>query len=122
MQYSHEERIVSCKECETEFEVNRIGQAFCSRRCRNRYNNRRHKLSKEGTIAIDKVLHRNREILAQRVGEQVAIDELKAAGFSFTYFTSIVKRDNVNYHFCYEYIYQFTSKQEVMIYQSSKNN
>lgn len=118
----HEERIVMCKECQAEFEVARLGQSFCSRRCRNRFNNRKNKVLKKDTATIDKILHRNRELLSKRVGMELSIAEMEKAGFNFNYFTSIVRKDGKAYHFCYEYIYLFTKDEFVKIFLSNQSN
>ena len=111
------ERVAICKECEEAFIVNRLGQLYCSKSCRNRANNRIVKLSKSATEKIDKILHRNRLILSQQIGKKLTIKALKSIGFNFSHITGIRKKEGKTYFFCYEFFYRLGRDQEVYIFQ-----
>lgn len=102
-----ENRQHTCQECETEFEVNRLKQKFCTRKCRNRFNNRIVRQDKQFTTRIDNILHQNRKILAANIGKQILISDLKSQGFNFKYFTDINKQDGMDFFNCYNYYYSY---------------
>lgn len=102
-----ENRQQICQECEYEFEVTRLDQKFCTRKCRNRFNNRIVRQDKEFTKRVDNILHQNRKILAKYVGKRVPINDLKLQGFNFKYFTDINKHDEIDFFNCYNYYYSY---------------
>ena len=102
--------------------VGRMDKKFCSVKCKNDYNYHQRRNTKTATKAIDKILHRNREILEQVMQSQkkkkLMIDrlELERWGFNFNYITGIYKNSQGKlYHYVYDYAWMEFSKQEVMI-------
>ncbi len=95
----------NCTNCQTEFE-GRSNQRFCSTRCKNEYNNARHRASSQVTKPIDDILHRNHRILTEILEEQsqamVTQAELAMKGFQFGYVTGIATKERPNDLFlCY---------------------
>ena len=57
-----------CKICKQEF-VGRLDKIFCSINCKNVYNTSLSRVTKNATVSIDKILHRNRSILLEIMGK-----------------------------------------------------
>ena len=94
-----------CPECGDKI-VGRIDKKFCSDGCRNTYNNRKNKDSKNLIRNINNRLRKNWRILEKLNPEQKANttrDKLISYGFDFNYFTSIytTKAGKV-YYFVYD--------------------
>jgi len=94
-----------CPECETKI-VGRIDKKFCSDACRNSYNNRFNKDTKNLIRNTNNRLRKNYRILEALNPDQktkVARGKLIEKGFDFNYFTSIytTKKGTV-YYFVYD--------------------
>lgn len=100
-----ENRIQTCHECQIEFEVVRLDQKFCTRKCRNRFNNRLVRQETAFTKRVDKILHKNRKLLAEFVNQKINITDLESYGFNFSYLTKLKKKNELDVFFCYEYYY-----------------
>lgn len=109
-----------CLHCTIEFR-GRSDKKFCSTRCKNNYNYTARKSVKKITITIDKILHRNYEILRTIMGEQrkkMMIErlELEKMGFSFNYITGIYTNSKGKvYHYVYDFAWMQFSTQQIMI-------
>ena len=93
-----------CLECE-EVLKGRVDKKFCSDYCRNAYNNRVNKDSKNLIRNINNRLRKNYKILSELniTGKtKVTRTKLYDQGFDFNFFTSIYKTKTVNTYF---YIY-----------------
>ncbi len=80
----------TCLECDIKI-VGRIDKKFCSDGCRNSYNNKFNKDSKNLIRTINNRLRKNWRILEQLNPNQktkIARDKLIEQGFDFKYFTS----------------------------------
>jgi len=99
----------TCPECGQSFKATRIDQRYCCRKCLNSHKNRTARLKRKKVVPIDKILHRNREILKELMGKVkdgiIAKDELIFRDFNFTYHTHTLqdKKAGVSYFFVYEY-------------------
>lgn len=102
------EEIRKCLECNDTLR-GRVDQKFCSDSCRNAYNNKKRIVHKKVIRDIDKILHKNRNIL-----EKLCLYEktttvklaLKSEGYDFNYHTnSFETKSGKKYYFCYDYGY-----------------
>lgn len=94
-----------CLECGEEI-AGRQDKRFCSDNCRSTYNYRLNSDSTNFVRNINRILLRNRRILAElNTGGKTRVhrDKLLEHGFRFGYFTNefVTKSGNV-YRFCYE--------------------
>ena len=97
--------IKNCKHCNAEFKPTRWDKKYCSDKCKNTYNNRTKSEAYHITKAINKILWRNRMILRsfQEQG-QAYLNQLKRAGFDFSYMTHQYKSDEENpVYFYYDF-------------------
>ncbi|MFZ5973290.1 MAG: hypothetical protein ACOYXA_17030 [Bacteroidota bacterium] len=94
-----------CLECGDKI-TGRIDKKFCSDQCRISYNNRLHTETTRYERNVNKVLKKNRRVLASLnvTGKsKVPGSKLKEKGFDFSYFTNLYKtKEGSVYHFCYE--------------------
>ncbi|RMG77100.1 MAG: hypothetical protein D6714_20300, partial [Bacteroidetes bacterium] len=94
-----------CLECGEMF-TGRADKKFCTRDCRNAYNNRLNSDATNFMRNINNILRKNRRILAGLNPEgkaKVHRDKLLDEGFKFSYFTHIYRtRKGKEYRFCYE--------------------
>jgi hypothetical protein len=100
---SQEKRL--CLECGEPFN-GRMDKKFCSDLCRISFNNRINNEDIQYVRSINNILRRNRRILMSLnpTGKnKVTLENLKAKGFDFQYFTSTYKtREGARYFYCYE--------------------
>lgn len=87
----------------------RADKKYCSAECRNGYHNHHASRNDAFMRQVNKVLRKNRRILAELAPEgkaNVRVDRLVDRGFSFKYFTHLrVTKEGREYRFCYEYGY-----------------
>ena len=104
-----------CKQCEKKM-FGRSDKKFCSRECRNEYNNARYRREQESMIDINKRLKKNRNILKRLNPDGKMVlpsDVLLKAGFDFEFFTSIyTTKSGREYRFCYEYGYYYDEEKD----------
>lgn len=97
-----------CAECETVLH-GRSDQKFCSRGCRNLYNNRHNSSQGKLVRKINNSLKRNRQILSHLNPNgkiRIPMKKLRNEGFNFDFFTSIyTTQEGRQYFFCYEHGY-----------------
>ena len=100
------EEIRKCLECSEPLR-GRIDQKFCNDSCRNAYNNKKRHEHKNLIRKIDKILHKNRNILTKLCQFEKTTTvklALKSEGFDFNYHTNIFETKNGKiYYFCYDY-------------------
>ena len=109
-----------CKLCSSGF-IGRKGKVFCSVKCKTYY----HRTLINKTILVsklaDKILHRNRSILYEILGDQTKQKKIKRKlldlkKFNWHYMTSI--HTNIKgklLHYVYDYSWMIFSDQEVLI-------
>ena len=94
-----------CLEC-GEFFMGRSDKKFCSDYCRNAYNNKVNKDSKNLIRNINNRLRKNWRILEELNPKgkcKIPKQRLDAKGFDFNYHTSIyVTKTGNTYYFCYD--------------------
>lgn len=105
-----------CLSCSKEL-TGRIDKKFCDTYCRNQFHNR-NKEKYEYTIKeINKLLRKNRSILAYFCpsGKTTIRKEIaEEMGYDFSYFTNVIKFKSQNYFFCYDYgFYPFTDAHKI---------
>jgi len=94
-----------CLECGDPFQ-GRSDKKFCADQCRTAYYNRQNADSTNYMRNINRILRKNRKILADlnpngkfKVGKTKMLD----LGFNFSYFTNVYKtKTGKVYYFCYE--------------------
>jgi len=84
----------------------RSDQKFCSDQCRNTYNNRKFGDANNLIRQINRILKKNRAILAElNPGDKTTLFgvEMVKAGFNFDYYTNtLTTRAGRTYYFCYD--------------------
>ena len=98
-----------CLHCEKEL-LGRADKKFCDKQCRNDYNNTTNSLSNNYIRKVNRIIKKNRNILAELCPTDKSIKvtqkELAKQGFSFEYFTNTyTTKAEKTYFFCYEYGY-----------------
>lgn len=97
-----------CLDCGTSL-LGRSDKKFCGDMCRNSWNNRIYSSQGLTIRKINRILTKNRLILAGLVPEEKAKVNratLARLGFNFHYFTNTsVTRTGNTYYFCYEFGY-----------------
>jgi len=94
-----------CPECGDSFK-GRSDKKFCSDSCRNAFNNRFNKDSTNLMRKINRILRKNRSILAKlnpKGKSKTSKKTLLLQGFDFNYHTNTyVTKNGKTYFFCYE--------------------
>lgn len=95
----------SCPECGDKI-IGRADKKFCSDACRNSYNNRINKDSKNLVRNVNNKLRKNYRILEELNPEEktrTLKSKLMDSGFDFNYFTSIYNtKAGTTYYFVYD--------------------
>jgi predicted nucleic acid-binding Zn ribbon protein len=94
-----------CVECGRAF-VGRADKRFCSDQCRTSYNNRLNSDSSNYMRSVNRVLRKNRKILAElnpNGKAKVHRKKMTALGFNFSFYTNIyTTKAGKRYIFCYD--------------------
>lgn len=97
-----------CLHCGDEV-IGRSDKRFCCTDCRTQYNNAVNRNANLFVSKINRILKRNRRILAEMCPNgksRTTREKLLTAGFNFNYFTNEYNTKSGNlYKFCYEYGY-----------------
>lgn len=111
----------ACKHCGTKMK-GRADKQFCNYTCKNAYNYEQKQQGNPAIKAIDKILHKNHDIMVQ-----IFKDEkrkyfkmpkliLSKMGFDFSYHTGIyLNSKGKTYHYVYDYAWMEFSNQEIMV-------
>ena len=86
---TYQDRTSTCAECKSSFEMVRLDQRFCRRKCRNTFNNRNHRTENQNTKSIDAILHSNRKILEELNSGTSTKEQLLKKGFNFRHITEV---------------------------------
>lgn len=107
-----------CLECGEKL-VGRIDKKFCSDYCRNVYNNRIAGQSNNYIRKINRVLKKNRKILAdnfQFSRKKLSRKDMLEQGFNFNYFTySYITKEKKIYYYNYDYGYLILNEKYILI-------
>lgn len=103
----------------------RADKKFCDNQCRNEYNNTQNSTSNNYIRKVNRIIKKNRSILAELCPTDKSIKvtkkELSKLGFSFEYFTNTyTTKAEKTYHFCYEYGYLDLGKDYFALVYNSK--
>ncbi len=99
----------------------RADKKYCSLSCKNAFNATQRRQTRSVTRDVDRILHRNHEILQTIMGEKrkkmmIARLELTKMGFHFDYLTGIyTNRQGKTYHNVYDFAWMEFSNQEILI-------
>lgn len=104
---TNQDRTSTCAECKSSFEMVRLDQRFCRRKCRNTFNNRNHRVENQNTKKIDAILHSNRKILEELNSDTSTKEQLLKKGFNFRYITEVFTESRVTYFGCYDFCYSY---------------
>lgn len=92
--------ITNCKCCNSEFQMRRSDQKFCSNKCRSRFNNQNRLRNKPIIKETHKILLNDYRIFLHILGndQEAFLEKQKARilGFSGTYCTRLENLDGVN--------------------------
>lgn len=117
----------TCRTCEKPV-VGRSDKCFCSPGCKNFHHSERRKNSRDSVHEIDSLLHRNREILANLLGdnqkEMIDRQVLVKAGFEFDFMTNVYwNRALEMYRIVYDFAWMdFTDQRVVIVRKSEKTD
>lgn len=108
----------NCLDCGNAI-IGRADKKFCDDACRSNYNNRKNGENDFALREINRILKKNRNILArlnpngtQKVGRQ----KLRDAGFNFKYHTHAYRNGSgKQYTYCYEYGYLELDKENLLV-------
>jgi hypothetical protein len=101
--------------------VGRSDKKYCSIKCKSNYHRKLSEVTNIATQRIDKILHRNRSILLEVMGEnklqtKISIDVLEKKKFSFNYITKYyINSKGKTYHHVYDFSWMTFSDNEVLI-------
>lgn len=116
----------NCKHCGKKMK-GRSDKQYCDVTCKNAYNYQKKSSSSDAVKTIDKILHKNYEVM-----EQIFQNEtrkyfkmpkiiLSKMGFNFTYYTgTYLNSEKKTYHYIYDYAWMEFSLQEVMVVRGKK--
>ena len=110
-----------CKYCKNPILNGRSDKLFCSVNCKNNYHHQLRKKTNIVAVYIDEILHRNRSILYELMGDKtrklkIAKLTLAKKKFQFDYHTHItVNSRGKTYHNLYDYAWMSFSDDEVLI-------
>ena len=114
-----------CKWCEAPVRGRR-DKIFCSAECKAAYHYELKHQSKDAASNIDKILHRNRAILFEIMGElstqrKTLKSELDQKKFNYSHITGYhINSKGKMVHHVYDFSYMIFSDQGVMIYRRKK--
>ncbi len=109
-----------CKICQKILKGRR-DKIFCSTSCKNEYHSNILREATAATAQIDKILHRNRHILLELLGNdgnkrRIHRSELDKKKFNYQYHTHLyVNSNEKTYYYIYEMGWMEFSNQEVLI-------
>jgi len=118
--------IKKCKYCKKPILSGRSDKLFCDVNCKNSYHHQLRKKTNIVAIYIDEILHRNRSILYELMGDrsrQLKIAKLTLAKkkFQFDYHTHItVNSRGKTYHNIYDFAWMSFSDDEILIVRNIK--
>ena len=114
-----------CLECGHKL-IGRIDKKFCNDYCRNAYNNKKNRASKNIIRNTNNLLRKNYRILEKINSNQktkTTKDNLLRKGFNFNYFTSIYTTKTGNtYYFVYDQGYLLLGDTYVAIVKRDSND
>lgn len=114
-----------CKKCRKEIKFGRSDKVFCSIKCKNNYHKELRKKTNEIAITIDEILHRNRSILYEFLGDnrmQIKLSRalLAKKKFHFKYHTHFhINKQGKTYFWVYDYAWMEFSNDSVLIIRKS---
>lgn len=110
-----------CKKCRKEIKFGRSDKIFCSIKCKNNYHKELRKKTNKVAMEIDEILHRNRSILYELMGDfnkQLTVKRivLEKKKFRFKYHThSHINKQNKIYYYVYDFAWMSFSSDKVLI-------
>jgi hypothetical protein len=110
-----------CKQCHKKILVGRSDKIFCSIKCKNFYHKELRKKTNKVAIEIDEILHRNRSILYELLGDskkQLTINRvvLEMKKFRFKYHTHYhINKQGKTYFWVYDFAWMEFSNDAVLV-------
>ncbi|MDX1407876.1 MAG: hypothetical protein R3330_07075 [Saprospiraceae bacterium] len=118
-------RLTECLVCGAPLRGRR-DKKYCSLSCKNAYHTRRRIEQQPVVATIDRLLHRNREILVELWEEAqnrkfiVPRSRLQRKGFKFRHFTSTyVNKAGKLYHYVYDFSWMAFSSGDILVVKRS---
>ena len=112
--------IRTCKLCDTPFSGRR-DKIFCSAGCKSDYHHGLMAAANQIAVPTDKILHRNRSILFEVMGQnkhqkKVTRDALAKKNFRFEYMTGMYENaQGKRYHLVYDFAWMAFKTGEVLV-------
>ena len=115
-----------CKMCKSPIK-GRSDKVFCSLNCKNEYHIKLRQVTHKATLAIDKILHRNRSILLEVMGKnqwqkkinRLILDKKK---FNFNHVTGYyINSKGKTYNYVYDFSWMVFSHKEILINRRKTN-
>lgn len=105
----------------------RTDKKFCNDNCRNTFHNKTKRTENNLIRNIKAILHGNRRILSEILGDKstctVHRAELVSKGFHFEFITQIhTHKQGSVIHFCYEYGYKPINESSIHIFKQKNDN
>jgi len=116
-----------CKVCSNQVQ-GRKGKLFCGIKCKNYYHTNLRRVTKDASVDIDRILHRNRAILLEIIGKKrreikVARMLLDRKNFNFTFGTHSYQNSKGKiYQFVYDFAWMEFTDQDILIVRASKKH
>ena len=110
-----------CKFCTASFR-GRVNKIFCSTTCKSRYHHDLRRKTRKVSVHIDKILHRNRSILYEIMGEQFIEKRIKKSvldrkKFQFGYYTSLDSGTEKPRFYLYDFSYMLKPDNQVIVHR-----
>jgi hypothetical protein len=107
-----------CKDCGNPLK-GRADRKFCSDACRSNFNNRRYAREKGSFRQVERILHKNRNLLQEtwevKKEHPFRISELASKGFNPRFFTSMESNQyELNYRVCYDIGFHLNEEEGIM--------
>lgn len=108
-----------CKFCTSTFR-GRFNKIFCSTTCKTRYHHDLRRKTRKVSAHIDNILHRNRSILYEIMGEQTIEKRIKKSvldkkKFQFGYYTSQESGTEKPRFYLYDFSYMLKPDNQIVI-------
>jgi len=114
-----------CRLCNTPFKGRR-DKIFCTTACKSDYHRKLTAMSNQIALPTDKILHRNRAILYEVMGEntdqkKVGRDALAKKNFRFEYMTGMYENaQGKRYHLMYDFAWMEFKTGDVLVVRRKK--
>ncbi len=103
-----EDHLNRCLECGDRIRYGRTDRKFCCDKCKNSYNNRKTRVSRNFKLKVRNAIEKNYEILESLVKSElssISLSEIAMMGFKVDFVTSYHKVGSHHEYWCYDIRY-----------------